>query len=479
VTGGTPFFLTARAPEPSEWSVVGWSQDPVHHGDLERVAEARRRYTGVAETLSSAVTRLDKITAGGEQLQGEYADALRSTIEKVHDGLAKAAVRYEDVAHEVKIYEPALESALTETRAGLADGKAAAASLAAAKAMPDGEPGEDGVLDDAATAADTQKQGKVDSADGALAAAKKRVQTAFDRLQVAGQQLGRNASARRYDDGLTDSGWDKVVAVFKKISKVLAIIGMVLAVLCFVFPGIAALVALAAVVAVAGLVVASVLYAKGEEGLPDLIFAVLGVVLLGGAVIATSITRASVHTARRLGGLKPAKVFPTKPGVTGPPPVPVRVNTGPKPFSQPSEFADNRLTRWLFASRGKPHMAADVGFWRSSVDQAKTAGRMWKDLIAGRPGYAWTDDLQKFGKDWGKSLSGYGQFQNYDAVRLAGHATSMSRHPALRALPWVAWGTGNSLFALGPGLIWTGGRTEWRTWRDQVFDDVGVLGGDS
>lgn len=457
MTSGT-WYLQLPAPA-SEWEVVGFSDDPVPGADLDRVAEARRRYTGVAQTIESAVARLKSITTSEDQLKGEYADALRKNAEKVHEQLAKAGVRYTDVAEAIAVYQPELEDALKETRGGLEDAKAAKSALTTAEGLPGGEPDDQGVLDDAAVAADADKARQVGSAQTALTAAKSRVQTAFDRLQVAGKRLGDAVTARNYDDGLTDSGWDKAIAVLKKISKVLAIIGMVLAVLCFVFPGVAALLAVAAVVAVAALGVAAVLYAKGAEGLPDLIFAVLGVVLLGGAVWATSLTRFAGTAGRGAQRTNIRMNYPT------PAPnellghygrvIPV-LKSVPLNWKSMSDFFDNGLSRLIMRWAGRPELVPEVGFWKSSLTQLKDAAALWGQMTSWRavPGVL---------KQWGQGFLGISQFRNIQQL----HGGS-----GLATSPWWAvWGGGNSIFTFGTGLVWTGGRTEWRDWRDQWIPD--------
>ena len=448
----------------SDWLVVGFTDDPLEGANLDRVEEARRRYTGVAQTIESAVARLEKLTASEDQLRGEYADALREGAEKVHEQLAKAAVRYADVAREVAVYQPELTDARAETNAGLAEGQAAADALRAAQALPDGEPDDEGVLDDAALAADADKANRVGTAEQALAAAKKRVRTAFDGLQVAGRRLGDAVTARNYDDGLTDSGWDKALAVLKRISKALAIIGMVLAVLCFIFPGVAVLVALSVVVAVSALVVGSILYAKGEEGLPDLIFAVLGVALLGVGTIATIVGRNIGNAARAartgigdtLGGIAMNSFGP------GGRIVP-RIGQTAHGWKSQSDWFDP-LTKWFFrggAGKSSPWVP-EVGFWRSSWEQMKSAGGMWGNLFKG--------NFSTFGKDWAGVVGGWSGFRSVAGLQ---QITGQKTNPL-----WWVWGVGNSVFTIGTGLIWTGGRTEWRDWRDQWIPDYGALGGD-
>ncbi|UZN03125.1 hypothetical protein [Cellulomonas sp. S1-8] len=450
-------------PAPSEWTVVGWSDDPVRGGDLEKVTEFRRRYVGISETLDSAVGRLDRVVSqGSEGLAGQYAEGLREDAGKVREQLSKAAVRYGDVAREVTTYEPELDHALTETRAGLADAQAGADALVAAEGLPDGKPDEEGVLDPDETAKDAQKRDRIATAGDAVSAAKRRVQTAFDRLQVAGKRLGDAVNCKNYDDGLTDSTWDKVLAVLKIVSKVLAIIAMALAILCFLFPGVALLLAASVIVALAAVAVAGILYAKGEEGLPDLLFAIFGVLLLGGATVATLVGRSIGNAARAartnigdtLGGIAMNSFGP------GGRIMPV-IGRNAAQWRKQSDWFDNPLTSWLMRAGGRGGLVPEVGFWRSSIEQMSTAMKMWPKL--------WTSPGAFF-KEWAGVVGGWGGYRSIAGLQ---QITGQATNPV-----WWAWGVGNSIFTIGTGLIWTGGRTEWRKPEDSWIPTYGTVGGD-
>lgn len=449
----------SAAPARGDWAVVGWDDDPVKGGDLTKVKEFRRRYVEISETITSAVSRLDRIVShGSEGLAGKYAEGLKEDAGKLRGGLGKAAVRYADVAREVVAYEPELESAITETRAGLAQAQTGTAALAVAQALPDGVPADDGTLSADETTKNAVKRDRVATAGGDVTAAKRRVQTAFDRLQVAGKRLGDAVNCKNYDDGLTDSGWDKFLAVLKKISKALAIIAMVLAVLCFIFPGVALLVAASVVVAVAAVVVAGILYAKGEEGLPDLLFAIFGVVLLGGATVASLIGRSIGQAARasRTAIGETLSAIPMNSFGPGGRILPT-IGRNAAQWRNQSDWFDNPLTAMLMRGAGRPGLVPDVGFWRSSVQQMRSGLDLWKSL-GSSPG--------TFFREWAGVVGGWGGYRSIAGLQqITGAATHSS---------WWVWGVGNSIFTIGTGLIWTGGRTEWRDWRDQWIPDYGA-----
>ncbi|MCC2323477.1 hypothetical protein [Cellulomonas xiejunii] len=275
-------------PVSTEWQVVGFHQDPVAGGDADEVELTRERYKKIANTIESAVANLMTVVArGSEGLKGEYVEALREDTAKVLDRLEKVKDRYAAVVKAVATYEPELATAIKETREGLVEAQAAATKLTAAEGLPEAEAGEDGTVPPEEAQKTLHKRQEVTAADSALAEAKRRVQKAHDNLQEAGTRLGDAVTARKFKrDGLTDSTWDRFLKVLKVIAKVLSVIAMILAGLCIIFPGVAALVLAAFTVALVSVAVTGVLYANGEEGLVDLVLAIVGVLTFGiGAVV--------------------------------------------------------------------------------------------------------------------------------------------------------------------------------------------------
>ncbi|QCB94905.1 WXG100 family type VII secretion target [Cellulomonas shaoxiangyii] len=423
-----------------DWSPLGRGSDPVE-ADPEKVQEAGRRYRDIATTITDAVGRLERIVStGSEGLAGKYAEKLREDATSVRDGLAKASVRYEDVAREIARYQPELDDALTETAGALTDAREATSAGAAAEGLPDGVPGEDGALPADERAKDEQKATAVAAAADRLTAATRRMDTAVEKLGVAGKRFGDAVNCKRYDDGLSHTLKDEIIAALKIVSKALAIIAMVLGVLCILIPGVAALVALAAVAAVAGLAVTATLYATGNEGLTDLIFAVLGVALLGGLTVASLVGKHLSVAARGLtAGIKRQTTTSFLPlqnlGTRFPRNLPSSVPAG---WKNQSDWFNNPLTNRLLP----PGLVPEVGFWASSKQQLLAAGGLWRSILT---------NPRQAGGNWLGVVGGWSGYTGLAAIQ-GGAARSTSSL-------WGWWGAGNSLFAIGAGLAWTGGRT--------------------
>jgi hypothetical protein len=265
------------------WDLLDQDGDPVP-GDPERVSAAQSRYANIAKTIHETADRLRKVAAA-DGLKGQYADKMQDKAKDVVTDLTKASGRYDAVADAVKVYQPALQTARDETAAAVHDAQDAQTSQTKAAAMPD--PSANRAPDAAPlTQADQDaiqaRKTASSSADAALAAAKKRLQTAVDALNAAGRALEQAVTANRFKgDHLTDTLLDKFNAILKVIVKVLQWIGIALAAIAVIFPGVAAFAVLALAVAAVTLVVDITLAAQGEASWIDVAFAAVGVVLLG------------------------------------------------------------------------------------------------------------------------------------------------------------------------------------------------------
>ena len=159
-------------------------------------------------------------------------------------------MRYDDVAGEIKKYQLNLDSALDETEAALVAARTAKAARGTADAMVDPQPAEDGAVPPEESKKGELKKRAIEDADGDLTEAKNRLTNAMYALDTAGRSFGDAVNCKRYDDGLSDSGWDKFLDFLENIgSKILAAIAVVLAVLVIFIPGVNAILLAAAVVA--------------------------------------------------------------------------------------------------------------------------------------------------------------------------------------------------------------------------------------
>jgi len=361
--------------------------------DRERIGAATTRYAEIAETLRSAVGRLQKVVASGsEGMAGKSVDAIREDAEHARERLDKAAVRYEDVARETADYLVELDAVKVDVDKAEAAAVAARAGLVAAAALPDGVPDEDGALSADEEGKDLEKRARTERAEGDVASARGRLDAALEELDRAGRRLGDNVNAKRYDDGLSDTVKDKFLAVLGIIGKVLTAIAMVLAVLCIAFPGVAALVLAAVVVATASLVATSILYAHGKEGLTDLVFAVVGLATFGlGSLVslggkALAMAGRSMDTVVAGFGRFGARGFGRALGGGGGRPQGgafelrawgAAADDVAPTWRNQSDWFNNRFTNDLLG-RVHPGLRPEVGLLQSSREQWRAALDMWR-----------------------------------------------------------------------------------------------------
>lgn len=417
--------------------------------DRERVGRAAQRYAEIATTLRTAVGRLEKVvSAGSEGMRGEAIDAIREDARHARDKLDKAAIRYEDAAREIAIYLPELDTATEEVRRAQTEAEEARSSLAAATGLPDGVPGDDGALSDEERAKDDEKLTRTTQAQDAAAAARARMEQALGQLDRAGRRLGDNVNAKRYDDGLSDSAWDDFLHVLGYIGKVLTAIGIALAVLCIFFPGVAALVLAAFVVAAASLVSTSILYAYGKEGLADLALAIVGVLTFGiGFVFSTAgkALNAAGHMFDEAGGLIG---FITRVGRGAGRPsggLGIELRTAGQAaddllpvWRNQSDWFNNRWVNDLLG-RISPLLKPNVGLWQSSKEQWASVLELWSRF----PGQKWATIGHLLGT--GGGWSGY-----------TARVTFLATTNQVASWTWIVWGGLSAAFGIGSGIYGAG-----------------------
>ncbi|ROT33427.1 hypothetical protein [Micromonospora sp. HM5-17] len=370
--------------------------------DLTQIEAARKRYEHISATIDDAVTRLQKIVDAGEEgLRGQWVVPLKKDAEDLKDKLSKAAVRYRDVATEIKKYEPELAHAIDEVNAATRDEEEGNASLTRANAMPDPQPGPDGTIPPEEEQKGDDKRRAQDAANAQITAAKNRLTRALDALDVAGKRFGDAVNCKRYDDGLTDKINWRVMAVFKKISEAFGIIAMVLTALAFLIPGLNVLAIAGAVAGAVLLIADSVLLAGGDGSVLSVVLDAVGLGFAGlGAAFGAFGKQINAFT-------KLLKTFPH-----------LKINPDFRPGGQVIELFD--------LSRPPAIGAPRPGFF--------DVGKSWFSQLFGTNVF----------KDLG-FLSGISALGNF-----FGHTAS--------GLRWIfaSWGGLNQLFNLGAGLIIAG-----------------------
>ncbi|MFF7635818.1 hypothetical protein ACFZB9_22115 [Kitasatospora sp. NPDC008050] len=490
-----------------DWAPLDRHSDPVH-ADPDVVSAAQKRYALIASTIDDATAKLQQIVStNSDSLAGQYVQGLKSEASSLNDRLSKAAVRYHDVAGEINKYEPDLDQGLSETAGALTDAEAAKNAQTKANGMPDPQKSKDGTTTPEEQQKGNDKNKAKSDADANMAAAKTRLNNALDALNVAGKRFGDAVSARRYDDGLTDSYKDKLDAVMAKISQIFAIIGMILAALAILIPGVDVLVIAGVVAGAVTLVANIVLYHDGKGSVVDVILGVIGLGLAGAGAAISLIGKglsAGAKAAAALGGKTPKPIVtgggqniemvPLRPpgggggggggggvpnfsrpfGQNNPRPVPnfsrpFGQNNPPRPvpnFSRP--FGQNNLPKPAPAAAPGPNAAAD---WKNLSDWFNNPATNWVlgklGVITPDTGFwasAWEQlkgagdmwatlfsDPAKFGKDFAAIITGLKGPLDLSAIMKAGGLGNIS--PL-----WFAWGGLNGAFGLGAGFIYTGGR---------------------
>ncbi|WP_144761322.1 hypothetical protein [Curtobacterium sp. 9128] len=282
------------------WGLLGESTDPVI-ADTVVIGELIAYYTAMAAEITSEAAVLKSIGDGDEsKFKGETADAVRKKSKEVAESLQKISGRYDAILKALAGYVPSLEQGLSESAAALQDAEAAQQSGAAASAMPDPSQNRASdappLTDDEQSAIDA-KHSATTRANDAMDAAKAKLRNALSALDGAGKAAASTIRAA-WDDGLHDTLGDKIKAFFSKLLKILVkiftYIGIALAALAILIPGVGVLAIMGAVAAGVSLVAQIGLTALGEGNVFDLVMAVVGVVTLGVGVGITKATSIAV-----------------------------------------------------------------------------------------------------------------------------------------------------------------------------------------
>jgi hypothetical protein len=300
--------MPARA---GNWELLHESSDPVV-ADVATVQDLVHYYTTIAQEISAESDVLRRIGDGDTaEFKGESADAVRKKSKDVAESLQKMSGRYDAIRDALTGYLPELERALSESAAALRDAEDASASGARAASMAD--PSQNRAQDappltsDEQGAIDAKHRAESAASDGADAAVA-RLRRAVDGINGAGKAAASTIRAA-WDDGLHDSLGDKIKAFFSKLLKIIVkiftYIGIALAALAILIPGVGMLTFMAAVAASVVLVANITLAGMGEGSWLDVITSAVGLVLVG---VGGALTKA-VSTLKTAGLAKGAVGF--------------------------------------------------------------------------------------------------------------------------------------------------------------------------
>lgn len=272
-----------------EWQLLGYETDPVP-ADGPGLQPVIDHYVKIALAMETQAKLLKKIGAGDETLlKGYAADAMRKRARESADSLNTAAGRYTDVRDALRTYKPALELARSETALALEAAVTAAGDQTSAEALAD--PVNADRADDAPPLTDDDRKAsanrtsKIEGAKSALEAAKARAATAMTTLGEAAETASRKIRENWAVDGLHTSDWDAFVhglnKFLKKLVEILTYIGMALAVLSILIPGLGMLTLLSVVATAISVVASTILAAQGEGSWLSVIIGIVSLGLIG------------------------------------------------------------------------------------------------------------------------------------------------------------------------------------------------------
>lgn len=291
-----------------QWDLLGYDSDPVP-ADGSELTGLISHYTKIADAMTAQAALLKKIGEGDENLlKGESADAIRERAGETHENLGKAGARYEDVRDALDTYQPELQAARSETRKALTAAEKAAGDKKSAEGLPD--PANEDRSDDNPLSGDDKqasrnRSDKIGTAEGDLEAARAMAANAMAALDAAADAAASKIKENWGDDGLHHSWQDAAYHGFMKFLKgfveVLGWIGMALAVVAMIIPGLGVLAWVALGVAVFGLVCSITLAGLGEASWMGVVWGAVGVLTavggLGAAKLIANATKAAKGAA--------------------------------------------------------------------------------------------------------------------------------------------------------------------------------------
>lgn len=272
-----------------DWPLVGHDSDPVP-ADPSELDKVIAHYKTMSEAMTEQAALLKRIGDGDVRLlKGQSADALRKRARESAGALDKAAARYSDVHSALDAYEPSLTTARTDTWNGLLEAEKAARELQSAEGMPDPvnatRPDDAKPLTDAEKTQSSERASAISTASSGIAGAKQKVAGALEALRVAAEAASAKIRENWKVDGLHTSGWDAFVHRLNKFLKalveILTYIGMALAVLAILIPGLNVIALIGIGVAVVSVVASVILAAQGEGSWLGVILGVLSLVGIG------------------------------------------------------------------------------------------------------------------------------------------------------------------------------------------------------
>ena len=281
---------------PGEWSLLHENDDPMS-ADVDQVKVLAAFYDDMARTIHEQADVLKRIGEGDEtHFKGQGADKVREKSKAVGASLEQMSGRYDAVRDALRSYLPQLEHGLAESASALQEAVAARDSMSQATGMTD--PREDRPKDAPPLTSEEEGAGRakdaaLDSAQGASAAAIAHLRRAQADLDAAGHAASSTIRGA-WKDGLHDTLGDKIRAFFKKflaiLIKILTWIGIALAIIAIIIPGLGFVSLMAAVTAGVAFAATIAQAAMGDASWVTVLMAGIGILSLGAGALITRAT---------------------------------------------------------------------------------------------------------------------------------------------------------------------------------------------
>jgi hypothetical protein len=299
---------------PGEWSLLHENDDPMS-ADVDQVKVLAAFYDDMARTIHEQADVLKRIGEGDEtHFKGQGADKVREKSKAVGASLEQMSGRYDAVRDALRSYLPQLEHGLAESASALQEAVAARDSMSQATGMAD--PREDRPKDAPPLTSEEEGAGRakdaaLDSAQGAAAAAIAHLRRAQADLDAAGHAASSTIRGA-WDDGLHDTLGDKIRAFFKKflaiLIKILTWIGIALAIIAIIIPGLGFVSLMAAVTAGVAFAATIAQAAMGDASWVTVLMAGIGILSLGAGALITKATNVTKGTMIAGGAAHTAKI---------------------------------------------------------------------------------------------------------------------------------------------------------------------------
>jgi len=295
--------MSMGRPPDYQWRPLGLDIDPVP-GDPTRIGQEISHLAAVAREVSDQVAALRQI-GGASDLQGKYADKVRSKAKEVADDLDKVVGRYQKVSSALSSYLPDLEHAQAMSLQALsqAEGPNQQLTTLQGQTVPSGS----NLTTQQQQQITTHQTALKQATDGLNAAKALLTKATTLRDNSASYHAGKIRSA--INDAMKDSWWDGVkdwvdknAGWIKDLCTLLEVIATILAIIALCCTGVGILVIIGAAVTALALMGRILLAMAGDGSWFDVAMDVIALASFGAGTVLTkmlgTVTKGAQAAAR-------------------------------------------------------------------------------------------------------------------------------------------------------------------------------------